>query len=278
MSNDIEDRPIDDQRLTIGERLNTPAGQLVKKVTLVIVVMTVILVIFSVWWVNESMPVVASDTEQAVQDTMMVFAVASAPVMALVWGIGYYSLRHWRSPTKDLSLPPEDGPPIRSNARLTMTWVIVSGILTAFLLVWGLTELTATTTIPTTSSPLVVKVTGQQWLWSFAYDNDGGVGSPDLVLPIDRTIVFQVTSTDVIHSFWLPEMGVKVDANPGVMTTSITTPSKLGTFNVRCAELCGLNHSFMETTVTVVSADDFNKWITAHGGTPGQKVAGGTNG
>jgi cytochrome c oxidase subunit 2 len=99
------------------------------------------------------------------------------------------------------------------------------------------------------------------------------------VLPKDRPVVFQVTSTDVIHSFWLPEMGIKVDANPSVTTTVSTTPTLLGTFNVRCAELCGLNHSYMQTTVTVVSAEDFDTWVKSQGGVPGQSApAGGTNG
>jgi cytochrome c oxidase subunit 2 len=110
-------------------------------------------------------------------------------------------------------------------------------------------------------------VTGQQWLWSFAYPQNGNITSADLVIPIDRPVVFQVTSTDVIHSFWLPEMGIKIDANPQVVTTVNTTPNKIGTFNVRCAELCGLNHSFMQTTVEVKSQADFDAWVRSHGGT-----------
>jgi len=87
------------------------------------------------------------------------------------------------------------------------------------------------------------------------------------MLPKDRPVVFQVTSTDVIHSFWLPEMGIKVDANPAVTTEVSTTPNLLGTFNVRCAELCGLNHSYMETTATVLSPTDFDSWVRSQGGT-----------
>ena len=99
------------------------------------------------------------------------------------------------------------------------------------------------------------------------------------MLPINRPVIFQVTSTDVIHSFWLPEMGVKVDANPDVTTETNTTPTLLGTFNVRCAELCGLNHSYMETIAKVMSPDDFNNWVRSEGGIPGQSLtAEGSNG
>ena len=257
----------------LRERLRSPAGKLVAGVGLVVVVMTVALVIFGAWWPAAGLPESASDTEDAVKSTILVFSLAAAPVMALVWGIAYYSLRHWRHGHGDT--PPEDGPPLRGNNRVAMSWVVVSAILTAFLLLWGLAELTATPTVSAASKPLVVDVTGQQWVWTFSYPEDGGISSAELMLPKDRPVVFQVTSTDVIHSFWLPEMGIKVDANPSVTTTVSTTPTLLGTFNVRCAELCGLNHSYMQTTATVVTQSDFDAWVTAQGGTPGQTAPAG---
>lgn len=257
-------------RPTFGARLRSPSGRTALKVAVPVAVLTALLVVFGLWWPAVTMPVTASDTEHAVLLTMVVFSVAAAPVMAVVWGVAYYSIRHW---SQGGDTPPEDGPPIRGNNRVVTGWLVVSGVLTAFLLVWGLAELSSETAVPTAASPLVVKVTGQQWLWSFSYPQDGGVSSPDLVLPVNRPVVFEVTSTDVIHSFWLPEMGIKVDANPDVVTKTNTTPDRLGTFNVRCAELCGLNHSFMETSVKVVSAGDFDAWVTSKGGVPGQLMA-----
>ena len=259
----------------VRERLASPAGKTVVGVGAVVVVMTVVLLVFGIWWPNVSLPVTASDTEEAVKSTILVFSIAAAPVMALVWGISYYSLRHWRHGSGEQ--PPEDGPPLRGNNRVTISWVVVSSVLTAFLLVWGLSELTASTTLQADAKPLVVNVTGQQWLWTFTYPEDGGISSPNLALPQDRPVIFQVSSLDVIHSFWLPEMGVKVDANPSVTTSVSTTPTVLGTFEVKCAELCGLNHSYMETSVQVLDGPDFDAWITAHGGTPGQTVASGAS-
>jgi cytochrome c oxidase subunit 2 len=243
-------------------RMRSTAG----RVTVIVVVLTVVLVLFGIWWVAVSMPTTASNTMKAVRDTMLVFSIAAAPVMAVVWGIAYFSLRHWSRGAGEE--PPEDGPPIRGNNRLVLSWVLISSVLTLFLLVWGLAELTATSASASGTSPLVVEVTGQQWVWSFKYPGQGDVSSADLVLPADRPVVFKVTSTDVIHSFWLPEMGIKVDANPGVVTETNTTPTRIGTFNVRCAELCGLNHAFMQTTVDVVSPTDFDAWVQSNGGTP----------
>lgn len=262
-------------RPPVRERLASPAGKLVVGVGVVVVVMSALLLAFGIWWPNASLPTTASDTEDAVKSTILVFSIAAAPVMALVWGIGYYSLRHWRHGSGDE--PPEDGPPLRGSNRIAVGWVVVSSVLTAFLLVWGLSELTSTTTLAAGAKPLVVNVTGQQWLWTFSYPEDGGFSSPDLTLPKDRPVVFQVSSLDVIHSFWLPEMGIKVDANPSVTTTVSTTPTLLGTFQVRCAELCGLNHSYMETTVKVLDGPAFDAWVTAHGGKPDVTAAGGTS-
>jgi cytochrome c oxidase subunit II len=232
------------------------------RVTIIFLVLTVLLVVFGIWWVVVSLPTPASDTMKAVKDTMIVFSIAAAPVMALVWGIAYFSLRHWGKGAGEE--PPADGPPLRSNTKVILGWVIISSLLTLILLVWGLAELTATTA--TASSPLVVQVTGQQWVWTFKYPDEGNVASSDLVLPVDRPVLFEVTSTDVIHSFWLPSMGVKVDANPGVTTQTSTTPTRLGTYTVRCAELCGLNHAFMQTSVNVVSTGDFNNWVADQSG------------
>ena len=268
MTDDADSTVVQTPASPLRDRLRGSDGKLLARVGLIFVVMTVLLVVFGVWWPGATMPVTASDTEQAVHVTMIVFSVAAAPVMALVWAIAYYSARHWGHGGET---PPEDGPPIRGNNRIYGTWLLVSSVLTAFLLIWGLSEFTATTTVATAAEPLVVNVKAQQWVWTFFYPQDGNIGSTDLVLPINRPVVFEVSSVDVIHSFWVPEMGIKVDANPEVTTETNTTPNLLGTFNVRCAELCGFNHSYMQTTATVMSSADFNAWITQHGGVPGQQ-------
>jgi cytochrome c oxidase subunit 2 len=149
---------------------------------------------------------------------------------------------------------------------VTLTWSIVSTVLCVFLLIWGLAEMTTVTSAAEQPSALVVNVTGQQWLWTFSYPGQGDVESDQLYLPLDRPVVFHVTSKDVIHSFWVVQMGIKVDANPGVTTKTSVTPNKLGIFDVRCAELCGLRHADMETTARVVSPADFSAWITQNGG------------
>jgi cytochrome c oxidase subunit 2 len=131
--------------------------------------------------------------------------------------------------------------------------------------VWGFVEVQVVSASAASTNPLVVNVTGQQWIWTFSYPQQGNIESDQLYLPVDRPVVFHVTSDDVIHSFWVVQMGIKVDANPGVTTKASVTPDRLGRFDVRCAELCGLLHADMETSVHVVSPSDFLSWLRSNG-------------
>ena len=85
--------------------------------------------------------------------------------------------------------------------------------------------------------------------------------STTLVLPVNRPVRFDITSTDVQHSFWIPAFAVKQDAVPGQTTHISATPTQIGNYEVRCAELCGVYHSYMETPVEVVTPDFFSSWI-----------------
>jgi len=151
---------------------------------------------------------------------------------------------------------------MRGNGPVTVVWLLVSSLLVIVLLVWGLGEFTAEQTPH--PNAIQVNVTGQQWLWTFSYPGTG-VDSRTLVLPLNRPVQFNVTSVDVTHGFWLPNLGVQIDANPDEVTVIEATPNKLGNFVVRCSQLCGLYHSFMWTSGAVVTAASFSKWLQAEG-------------
>ena len=108
-----------------------------------------------------------------------------------------------------------------------------------------------------------MQVIAQQWEFTYRYPTYGGVETAQLVLPVGREIAFHVTSIDVVHSFWAYELGVKADANPGVDNVAFVKPKKLGTFQIRCAELCGLWHGYMFDTGKVVTQAQFDSWIAA---------------
>jgi len=256
---------IRDEELPFGN----PLGQRVRRwtrrrevrgVLMLWVVLTVLLVLFS-FVPARIMGVPASPTKQAVEDTMTVFTLAASPVAALVWAVAIYSVIGWRQ--RGPGPPTEDGPAIRNHGLTTVLWVGLSSVLCLFLLIWGIAETQAVASSST--GPLVVNVTGQQWVWTFSYPRQGDIETDQLYLPVNQPVVFHVKSDDVVHSFWVVQMGIKVDANPGQVTQATVTPTRLGTFDVRCAELCGLLHADMETSVHVVSAQDFQSWLRSNG-------------
>jgi cytochrome c oxidase subunit II len=221
--------------------------------------LTVLGVILSVWVPGYLMPRSMSSSMHLTILTMVVFSVAAAPVAAGVYAALAYMLRH--NVYRGDSVPPAAAVQTRENSRLTIGWVLTSTVLTVFLLVWGLGALSVENG-SAQSNPIVVNVTGQQWVWSFAYAGTH-VQSNTLVLPVDREVVFHVTSKDVTHGFWIAQMGVQVDANNGAVTEIHVTPNKLGTFDIRCTQFCGLNHAFMVTTGQVLTTQGFDNWLAA---------------
>jgi cytochrome c oxidase subunit II len=172
----------------------------------------------------------------------------------------------------------EDGPPSRGDARLQWGWVAGTAVVVLILAVVGITQLASSATATNFSSSgslgttqsvgasagheLHVQVIAQQWYFTYRYPEYGGVESLHLMLPVDANIEFHVTSTDILHSFWAYELGVKADANPGVDNVTYVTTMHTGSFTVRCAELCGLWHGNMfDTQGAVVSQSDFATWI-----------------
>ena len=228
-------------------------------------VLTLLLLVFAVTVPARLMGLAASPEMVEIESTVTWFSVFAAPVAAMVVAIVLYSATTWRHRGPDA--PPETADPVRGNSRVFGIWLIVSSLLCLVLLVWGLVVLQPPTErTAQVAAPLVVEVTGQQWVWNFTYPDQNGRQTNELYLPVNRPVVFRVTSKDVVHSFWLIQMGVKVDANPGEITTAEVTPSQPGDFTVRCAELCGLYHSYMQTTVHVLSTQDYATWAENQSG------------
>ncbi|HEX9628056.1 MAG TPA: cytochrome c oxidase subunit II [Acidiferrobacterales bacterium] len=137
-----------------------------------------------------------------------------------------------------------------------------------------------------TDAELVVKITGYQWKWQYEYlDHDlsyfSNLSTPrdqienkaekgehyllevdnPLVLPVGKKVRFLLTANDVIHAWWVPQLGVKKDAIPGFINEMWTRIDEPGTYRGQCAELCGKDHGFMPIVVEAVSDDEFNKWV-----------------
>jgi cytochrome c oxidase subunit II len=177
------------------------------------------------------------------------------PIFVLVMTVAIYSVVKFRAKPGDTA----DGAPIHGNTRLEIVWVTIPFLLVSGLAIYGwivLNDIEAKK-----PNELLVNVTGQQFAWSFEYPKDGGVKTNQLVLPKDRPVEFKIHSKDVIHSFWVPEFRLKSDAVPGMTTRIRVTPNRLGTYNVVCAELCGIGHSTMRQNVRVVPRREFAAWL-----------------
>jgi cytochrome c oxidase subunit 2 len=124
--------------------------------------------------------------------------------------------------------------------------------------------------------PLRVDVTAQQFAWSFKYPSESGLVSGQLALPRGRHVELTLRSVDVIHSFWVPEMGQKQDAVPGFVTKLVITPTRTGSFTLECTELCGLGHAAMRAAVNVLEPAKFDAWVKAQ--QSGGGGGGGTDG
>jgi len=128
------------------------------------------------------------------------------------------------------------------------------------------------------ANELRVTVVGQQFAWHFQYPQYGNVTSDSLYLPKDRPVKFDVTTKDVLHSFWVPSFRLKTDAVPGLTTHIRLTPSRLGRYDVVCAELCGLGHSTMRQFTHVISPTAFDAWVKKQkGGAAGASASSGAN-
>lgn len=157
-----------------------------------------------------------------------------------------------------------DGPHITGNNRLEIAWTVAPLLTVVFFAYLGGQSLAETLRMD--PKAMQVNVIGSQWTWRFEYP-DQGISSNELVLPVNKQVLLHLSSTDVIHSFWVPEFRVKQDALPGgknFIRDLRITPTRLGDYKVRCSELCGLKHAYMESPVRVVSQADYDKWIAAN--------------
>ncbi|MGO8873573.1 MAG: cytochrome c oxidase subunit II [Acidimicrobiales bacterium] len=231
------------------------------KIFIIWLVLTLFGVLIGFYAPHHLLPSLDASTGTDVFRTIVFFTVLAAPVAAFVYAVAVYSLVAWRY-KGDQDEPPPDGPAVRGNGPMTVLWLVVSTLLVIVLLVWGLAVWSSQqVTHPNT---LQVNVTGQQWLWTFSYPGTN-VQARSLVLPVNRPVEFNVTSLDVTHGFWPVNLGSQVDANPGEITVLRTTPNRLGSFEVRCSQLCGLYHAFMYASGSVVTPTQFSQWLQSQG-------------
>jgi cytochrome c oxidase subunit 2 len=146
------------------------------------------------------------------------------------------------------------------NVRLEIVWTAIPALAMIFLSGPAFSTLKYMDTIP--KPDLTVEVVGHQWFWEYRYPKYGVVfANEPLVVPSGKVVAADVTSIDVVHSWFVPAFGVKMDANPGRVNHTWFQVDRPGTYEGQCAELCGVLHGQMMITVNVVTPEEFARWI-----------------
>ncbi len=221
----------------------------------------------------------ASSTQAGPIDTLWdVLIIASVPIFVLVTVIIGFSVLNFRMRPGEEGL---DGPPIHGNTRLEVIWTAAPAILIVALVTYAYIVMRDIEKAPAAGNERIVQVTGEQFAWTFRY-NEGGrrFASSQLYLPAGESVKFEVHSKDVIHDFWVPDFRMKIDAVPGITTSYRVTPKDdaIGRHAIVCAELCGLGHAFMRQTAHVMRPDQFRAWVRRTSAPAGGAGGGGGGG
>ena len=194
---------------------------------------------------------------------------AALGVGVVVWGLIIWCIVAYRRKKDDVGLPEQ----LRYNVPIEIFFTVVPLFMIAVLFFYTARDESAL--LDTSKKPdVTVNVVGKQWSWDFNYVEAGtfesgtqaqltgepGVAAtlPALYLPVNKRVEFVLTSRDVIHSFWVPQFLMKMDIVPGKVNRFQIKPTEIGTFQGKCAELCGTYHSQMLFQVKVVSQADYD--------------------
>jgi cytochrome c oxidase subunit II len=252
----------------VGTADNTPHF---RRVALLWFIATAILTPIVIFVLGPGLPPGNGTVQAAGQtsDNIVLLALSVPVAMAVLVTLGY---EIWAFRERDLNGPVLDGPAITGNSSIQMWWLIITTSLVLFLAGFGSVRLLQdgagggqgpTPLVNPTGykHALQVQVVAQQWAFTYRFPGYGGVETQHLEIPANTLVEFHVTSLYVVHSFWAYQLGVKADANPGQDNIAYVNTKGPLTFQVHCAELCGVWHGYMFDTGHVVSKADFASWI-----------------
>lgn len=224
----------------------------------------------------------AGPTENAVKtDTLykIAFYIGIA-VIGLVWAALFYSLFRYRArPGRAARVVPVQ---ISGNNALELGWTIAASAIVIALTVITYIFLpdirnpapsgpasvaeargqyaAVNQPLPPGGGGLEIQVSGQQYLWRYQYPN-GTFSFQEMVVPRDQTVLLKIKANDVVHSWWIPQLGGKKDAVPGYTNETWFKATKNGVFRGQCAEFCGGGHHAMTAQVRVVDPEDYEVWV-----------------
>ena len=177
-------------------------------------------------------------------------------LIGITFAIVFFAWKYRRKSEDDVT------PVITHNNKLEITWSVIPLILVIITFGWGFTGYLTKTTIP--DDAYEVRVVGKSWLWEFHYET-GHVSVGELHVPVNRPVKLIMSSTDVIHSFYIPDFRIKKDVLPNRYTTVWFEATETGESVVFCTEYCGNAHSNMMANAIVHTQEDFDTWLATAG-------------
>lgn len=243
-----------------------------------LVLATIAFHMLSPWWMTP----IASNWGSIDTALIVTLWICAAAFIVLNLFLAYSLYRYRARPGHTAHYEPENA---RLEKRLTLwTGIGIAGMLAPGLIAWN-----QYVTVPDDAA--VIEATGQQWQWGFRFPGQDGVlgtaavahinadnpfglnpldpyGKDDVLvetselhMPLGKPVKMVLRSKDVLHDFYVPQFRAKMDLVPGIVTYFWVTPTRTGTFEILCAELCGVGHHAMRGTVVVESEADFNRWM-----------------
>jgi cytochrome c oxidase subunit 2 len=183
---------------------------------------------------------------------IFIIAISALLLVGITAAMIYFAIRYSEknNPRPDQS--------ITGNTTLEVVWTVIPLILVLAMFFYGYIGFKDIRNIP--PDAMVVKVTGRMWAWSFEYENKRKSDTL-LYLPAGKNVKFELSSADVVHSFYVPAFRVKEDCVPNRTNLMWFHTSQQGTYDILCAEYCGMNHSYMRGKVIILPEKDFLDWV-----------------
>ena len=204
----------------------------------------------------------ASQNAQAIYDSYILILFVTGFVFVVVEATLVWFLVRYRRGDR----PREgEGPQVRGHTRIEVAWTIVPVVLLAIIVAFVFVQLPEIEDAPAAgpAGGIDITVEGHQYYWLYRYPG-GEIAVDELVVPVDKVVNLEVVAPDVIHSWWIPALGGKIDAIPGRTNRTWFRADREGTFAGRCAELCGAQHAFMTASVRAVSGAAFTQFLATH--------------
>lgn len=212
---------------------------------------------------NSVIPVLdpASPQAEAINDLFMQVLVISAIIFAIVAGLIFIAIVRGR---RKQTLPDQDF----GSEKAEIAWMVGPIIIVIWLVAISANLVITLNAIPkadpdgkTDLSEIDLIVTGHQWWWEVEYPKSGVISANEIYIPVGKKLRVQVSSDDVIHCFWVAQLGRKIDAIPGRDNYIWLEADKPGSYQGRCSEYCGAQHAWMNFKVYAVSNEKYEQWI-----------------